>query len=188
VTRDALVVYPGLVTVSDAIPPGNTNWTETLDSSQNGKTWTYYLFAVDSNVTPNISRASSAMFETIPSIPQNPAASVSSNNVELAWDALPGSETNTDGFNVFRCVGPVFTDSACYLVNSSLIIKTTPIFEDGPHNHTNRRPNSEVPFPQNGYVYSYKLESEDSVTAWLTGTKNADAETGAAQLTASKTL
>lgn len=187
VTKDAVFATPGVVVVSYNIPATITSWTDILNASDNGETWTYYLFAVDNASNANVSNAASIMIETIPTIPQNPRAAVSHNNVNLSWDNLPGSsDININGFNVYRCEGAVFIDSACLKVNSSLIPKATPNFTDGPKNYLNRRPNSEVPFPQNGKVYSYKIESEDSSTSWVVGTKNEDAETGGAQLTARK--
>jgi hypothetical protein len=187
VTKDAVLAATGVVLVHNAIPRTDSYYAEEMSSSTNGANWSYYLFSVDASVNANSSWAEAVLVETIPSIPQNPGATVGNNRVFLEWDALiGGTNLNTDGFNVYRVDGSVFLDSACIKVNNIIISKLTPEFEDSANNHINRRPNSEVMHPQNGYIYSYKIESEDTITDWDVGTKNEDIETGAHVYTASK--
>jgi hypothetical protein len=189
VTRDAVLGHPSSVGVDTHINSASVGYSDALDASHNGDTRTYYLFSVDDAASPNYSYPAIVMVETIPSIPTNPFANTSSERVELYWDDLPsGSDDNTDGFNVYRCDGAVFDAATCVKVNSDLIDKTISYFDDSDNNTTDRRPPSEVPYPQNGLTYSYKIESEDTVTTWDTGTKNEDAETGTAVLVASKTV
>lgn len=187
VTIDAVLSSPTVVPVDTSLSDTSVGYADSLNADQNGETRTYYLFSVDT--APNYSYPALVMVETLPSIPTNPSATTSSERVELLWDDLPsGSDDNTDGFNVYRCDGSIFDAETCLKVNSDLIPKNTPYFDDSDHNATNRRPPEEVPYPQNGMTYSYKIESEDTVTDWDVGTKNADQETGTAVLVASKTL
>ena len=187
ITKDAVLAASGVVIVNDAIPRIDSFYADEMTSDTNGENWTYYLFSVDSSMNSNTSWASSVLVETIPSIPQNPGVTVGNNRVFLEWDALRGfTDLNTDGFNIYRVDGPVFLDASCIKVNSILISKLTPEFEDSANNMINRRPNSEVMHPQNGYIYSYKIESEDTITDWDVGTKNEDIETGLHVYTATK--
>jgi len=189
VTFDAVLGAPSMVAVDTSIVSTAVGYADALNSAQNGETRTYYLFAADSAIVTNYSYPAIVMVETIPSIPTNPIATTSSEKVELSWDNLPsGTDDNTDGFNVYRCDGAVFDAATCVKLNSTLIPKGTPYFDDSIDNVTNRRPPSEAPYPQNGMTYSYKIESEDTITYWDIGTKNEDAETGAAILVASKTV
>lgn len=189
VTRDAVLAAPSVITVDDAITSVSVNYADLLDVNQNGETRTYYLFASDSSITPNYSAASAVMVETIPSVPQNPGVVLSDSRVELSWNSLGVThDENTDGFNIYRSIGSVFDAAACLKVNSILIPLGTQYFDDSDFNTVNRRPAVEVPYPQNGSTYSYKIESEDTETEWDIGTKNEDSETGSAQLTASKTV
>jgi hypothetical protein len=173
---------PNKVVVSSAIASGDTSYQETLTDAENGETWTYYLFSVDDEGTPNKSVADGVMVETIPTIPQNLAKTVGDAKVLLGWDDEKGD--NGNGYNVYRCAGSPFVDANSIKVNSALLASAD--FDDSEENVTNRRPVGEVAFPANGSTYTYKVEAEDTATGWSTGTKNADSESGAAQLTASK--
>jgi hypothetical protein len=187
VTKEDLTLY-GAVVVDDNLDKYAMSYVETLPPSQNGRTWTYYLLAIDSSTYSNSSWASTVMVETVPSIPKSISARVGNAKVLLNWHPVTGgSDQNTDGFNVYRVQGPTFVESACIKVNTGLVNKTLAEFEDGSENVINRRPSGEVPYPINGYVYSYKIEAEDTLTEWDVGTKNQDSETGVANYTASKT-
>ena len=189
VTVDAVLAKPSVVPVDVSIDSSSVGYADALNADQNGDTRTYYMFSVDSALTPNYSYPATVMVETIPSIPTNPSAVPSSDRVELLWDNLPsGTDDNTDGFNVYRCEGSVFDAATCVKLNDALIDTATPYFDDSVINTTNRRPPSEVPYPENGMTYSYKIESEDTLTEWTIGTKNEDAETGSSVLVASKTV
>jgi hypothetical protein len=187
ITRDAVIVHPSVITVDLNIASTALSYTDTLGATENGETRTYYLFAADQETTPNYSTAAIVMVETIPTVPQEPVVTVSDSKVEIAWDALDASaDDNTDGFNIYRCDGTEFVPADCIKVNSSLIAKATPYFDDSVDNVLNRRPPGDVPYPVNGQIYTYRIESEDTITAWTIGTKNEDVETGPAQPVASK--
>ena len=186
VTRNAVAATPGNVLLINNLTGAASSYNDTLLSAENGKTWTYYMFAVDDKSPSNRSWSSSVMVETIPSVPQGIEVSVGDKQVYLGWDQVPVTDQNTNGYNIYRCVGETFLPALCVRLNSLLIQKHAPFFSDSQANLENRRPWTEVPSPENGVTYSYKLESEDTDTAWESGTKNEDSESGAAQLTAVK--
>lgn len=170
----------GVQTVNDAIPSVATSFQDqTLLDADNGKDFTYYLFAVDS--AGNTSNLSSEVMtenlhlvfvELISAIVQALATEVSSNKVLISWDAV--TDPNANGYNIYRTSGAVFNPATALKVNSSLIPKGTGriSFDDSSGNVVNRRPDNEVPFPENGQTFSYKIETEDTVTSWSDGTSN----------------
>ncbi|MCG3204090.1 MAG: hypothetical protein KCHDKBKB_00793 [Elusimicrobia bacterium] len=190
-TKTNVLAASGVVTVNDVISSASTSFQDqSLVDTDNGKDFTYYLFAVDSQ--GNASNLSSEVMtenlhlvfvELISSITQNLATEVSSNKVVVSWDAV--SDPNANGYNIFRSVGAVFNAGSALKVNSALIPKGTGriSFDDSAGNLVNRRPDNEVPFPQNGQTFAYKLETEDTVTSWSDGTSNVPT----ADTTASKT-
>lgn len=190
-TKANVLAASGVVTVDNAISSPSTSFQDqTLIDTDNGKDFTYYLFAVDSQ--GNGSNLSSEVMtenlhlvfvELISSITQNLATEVSSNKVVVSWDAAV--DPNANGYNIFRSAGAVFNAGSALKVNSSLIPKGTGriSFDDSAGNLVNRRPDNEVPFPQNGQTFAYKLETEDTVTSWSDGTSNVPT----ADTTASKT-
>jgi len=190
-TKVGVLAASGVVAVDNAISAVSTSFQDqTLADADNGKDFTYYLFAVDSQ--GNASNLSSEVMtenlhlvfvELIGSIVQNLATEVSSNKVVVSWDAVP--DPNSNGYNIFRSSGAVFNAGSALKVNSTLIPKGTGrvSFDDSAGNLVNRRPDNEVPFPQNGQTFSYKLETEDTVTSWSDGTSNVPT----ADTTASKT-
>lgn len=187
ITREDVTSFPGHKLLTNNLVGAATSYSEITLPIENGQTWTYYLFANDNKTPVNRSWAVSIMVELIPSIPQGIDASVGDNQVFLSWDNLPiVSDLNTNGFNVYRCEGPTFIPLNAYRLNTQLIPRHTPFFSDSRENDTNRRHWTVVPTPKNGVEYSYRIESEDSDTSWDVGTKNEDAETGAAVLTAIK--
>lgn len=179
-TLTNVLAASGVATVNDAITAVSTSFQDqSLADADNGKDFTYYLFAMDSQ--GNASNLSSEVMtenlhlvfvELIGSIVQNLATEVSSNKVLVSWDAV--ADPNSNGYNIFRSDGAVFNPGSAVKVNSTLIPKGTGrvSFDDSAGNVVNRRPEVEVPFPQNGQAYSYKLETEDTVTAWSDGTSN----------------
>ncbi len=190
-TKTNVLAASGVVTVDSAISSVSTSFQDqTLVDTDNGKDFSYYLFAVDSQ--GNASNLSSEVMtenlhflfvELISSITQNLGTEVSSNKVVVSWDAV--IDPNTNGYNIFRSVGAVFNAGSALKVNSALIPKGTGriSFDDSSGNLVNRRPDNEVPFPQNGQTFAYKLETEDTVTSWSDGTSNVPT----ADTTASKT-
>lgn len=190
-TKTNVLAASGVVTVDNAISAVSTSFQDqTLVDADNGKDFTYYLFAVDSqgnpsNVTSEVMTENLHLVfvELIGSIMQNLATEVSSNKVVVSWDA--GVDPNSNGYNIFRSSGAVFNAGSALKVNSTLIPKGTGrvSFDDSAGNLVNRRPDNEVPFPQNGQTFSYKLETEDTVTSWSDGTSNVPT----ADTTASKT-
>ncbi len=190
-TKANVLVASGVATVDAAIPSASTSYQDqTLLDTDNGKDFTYFLFAVDSQ--GNASNLSSEVMtdnlhlvfvELISSIPQSLATEVSSNKVVVSWDAV--SDPNANGYNIYRSAGAVFNPASALKVNSALIPKGTGrvSFDDSASNLVNRRPDVEVPFPQNGQTFAYKLETEDTATSWSDGTANVPA----ADTTAAKT-
>lgn len=181
----------GVVTVDDAISSvATSHQDQTLLDTDNGKDFTYYLFAVDSQ--GNTSNLSSEVMtenlhlvfvELISSIVQNLGTEVSSNKVVVTWGAV--TDPNANGYNIYRTAGAVFNPATALKVNSVLIPKGTGqiSFDDSAGNAVNRRPDNEVPFPENGQTFSYKIETEDTITLWSDGTSNVPT----ADTTASKT-
>lgn len=178
---------PGAVLVSSTIPDTDTQYIETLAAGDNGENWTYYLFAKDDETIPNYSLADGVLVETITSIPQNLTSTVGDAKVILTWDAAPGgADANQDGWNVYRNNGGSLVPGSLVKANSAVIVKGTTTFDDSADNITNRVSSGTLAYPANGSTYTYVVESEDTTTAWTTGTRNQDSG-GAAQLTAVKT-
>lgn len=178
-----VIGHPDVVLVYDDIPSISTQVTEPTPSSINGETWTYYLFALDDEGTPNPSVADAVMIEMLTTIPQNLGKTSGDNQVLVGWDEI--LDDNFDGVNIYRCEGEVFNAPFAQKLNSSLV--TGDVFDDSINNLLNRRPPEEVPYPVNGQVYTYQIESEDLETTWSVGTQNTSAD-GVEQLTASKAL
>ena len=179
-TRSEVLAFPGVVPVSINIPANATSEQDQLLLEQdNGKDYTYYLFAVDnegnsSSVTSEVMTDNMHLVfvELIPSIVQNLNTDVSSNKVVVSWDAV--SDINSNGYNIYRSPGINFEPSQAVKLNSILIPKGSGkiYFEDSAQNTTTRRPVEEVPAPVNGQSYSYKIETEDTNTFWSDGTSN----------------
>ena len=179
-TKANVLSAAGVVTVSAAVPSTATSFQDqTAVDADNGKDLTYYVFALDNQ--GNASNLSSEVMvqnphlvfvEMIGTIPQNLASEVSSNKVVVSWDAV--SDPNANGYNIFRSPGSTFDPAQALKVNSTLIPKGTGrvSFDDSTGNATNRRPGTEVPFPEDGQTFSYKLETEDTTTFWSDGTSN----------------
>jgi len=179
-TKANVLAASGVAAVSSAIPSTATSFQDqTPLDPDNGKDFTYYLFSVDdqgnaSNLTSEVMTQNQhlAFVELIPTVPQNLATEVSSNKVVVSWDAL--SDPNANGYNIFRAPGSTFDPAQALKVNSTLIGKGTGrvSFDDSASNASNRRPAGEVPYPQDGQTYSYKVEAEDTTTYWTDGTAN----------------
>jgi hypothetical protein len=190
-TKVGVLAASGVAMVSVAVASTATSFQDqSLVENDNGKDFTYYLFAVDSQ--GNASNLSSEVMtqnlnlvyvELISSIVQNLGTEVSSNKVVVSWDAV--SDPNANGYNIFRSPGAVFNSGTALKVNTTLIPKGTGrvSFDDSAGNLTNRDTGTNVPFPQNGQTFSYKLETEDTSTFWSDGTSNIPA----LDTTASKT-
>lgn len=191
-TKANVLGASGVITVDNAISAVATSiQDQSLLDSDNGKDFTYYLFAVDSqgnpsNLTSEIMTQNLhlVMVESVASIVQNPAAEVSTNKVLVSWDAA--ADPNANGYNVFRSPGATFDSGQASKVNSVLIPKGTGrvSFDDSVGNASNRRPANEVPFPQDGQTFTYKLETEDTATFWTDGTANIPALDTSASKTA----
>jgi hypothetical protein len=170
----------GVSVVNAAIPSTATFLQDqTPLDTDNGKDFTYYLYAADdqgntSNLVSEVMTQNPHLVyvELIPSVPQNLFANVSSNKVVVSWDAV--SDTNVNGYNIFRSTGSSFDPSQAQKVNSVLISKGIGkvTFDDSVGNVSNRRPAGEVAYPVDGTTYSYKVEAEDSTTYWTDGTAN----------------
>lgn len=179
-TKTNVLAATGVAAVSTAIASTATSFQDqALIEPDNGKDFTYYLFAVDdqgnaSNLSIEVMTQNLhlALVELIPTIVQNLLADVSSNKVNVSWDAV--ADPNANGYNIFRSPGASFDPAQAVKVNSSLIAKGTGrvSFDDSAGNVSNRRPSAEVPYPQDGQTYSYKIETEDTVTYWSDGTSN----------------
>ncbi len=183
-TRAEVVGAGGVVTVNTSVTAVATSDIDTLTAAENGEDWTYYIFAKDDESSANYSIGDAVFVETITTIPQSLSKTVGENKVVLSWDAV--TDDNVDGYNVYRSTGGSFVDANALVVNSAVIAAGSPSFDDSADNVSNRRISGEVAFPQNGLSYSYKIESEDTTTAWTTGTRNQDSEGGAAVVTAQK--
>ncbi len=182
VTQAVVVGVPGCVTVDDAISPSLNTLDEQLAATDNGKTWTYYLFAADDEALVNYSMGAGVMVETIPTIPQGFHKHVGDSRIVLNWDAI--LDDNVDGVNVYRTDGSVFDPTNARKVNSAPVEDTQ--FDDSVLNETNRVAEGAVPFPINGGLYTYKIEAQDTVSEWDTGTRNQSAGQSAVTM-ASKT-
>jgi len=190
--RTNVLAAAGVSTVSAAILSTATSYQDqTPLDTDNGKDFTYFLFAVDDqgNASGLISEVMTqnthlVFVELVPTIPQNMATEVSSNKVIVSWDAV--SDSNCNGYNVFRAPGSVFDTAQAVKVNSALIPKGTGrvSFDDSAANISNRRPAGEVPYPVDGQTYSYKAEAEDTTSYWTDGTSNIPALDTSASKTA----
>jgi hypothetical protein len=181
------------VLVSDSILGGATSHADTLTANENGETWYYYLYAQDDEVVPNRSEVSIGgplLVETIPSIPRNLSASPGDEAVILAWSSLGpgGSDVNVDGYNIYRNPGATLDQPNLRKLNAVLVPPGTLQFKDSQAgiDDSSRVGSGAVPLPVNGQLYTYVIETEDSTTAWTTGTQNQSFGVPA-QLTASKT-
>jgi len=179
-TKANVLAAPGVSAVSSAIPSTATSFQDqTPLDPDNGKDFTYYLFSVDdqgnaSNLVSEVMTQNLhlAFVELIPTVPQNLSTEVSSNKVVVSWDAV--ADFNANGYNIFRSPGATFDPAQALKVNSALIAKGTGrvSFDDSAGNASNRRPAVEVPYPEDGQTYSYKVETEDTTTYWTDGTAN----------------
>ncbi|MCX5784585.1 MAG: hypothetical protein NTX59_02755 [Elusimicrobia bacterium] len=179
-TKVNVLAAAGVSAVSSAILSTATSFQDqTPLDPDNGKDFTYYLFAVDdqgnaSNLISEVMTANPhmAFVELIPTVPQNLSLDVSSNKVNITWDAV--SDANANGYNIFRAPGSSFDPAQALKVNSTLIAKGTGrvSFDDSASNASNRRPSAQVPYPLDGQTYSYKVEAEDTTTYWTDGTSN----------------
>ena len=179
-TKSNVLAASAVATVSAAIlSTATSHQDQSLADADNGKDFTYYLFACDdqgnaSNLVSEIMTANShlAFVELIPTVPQSLTTDVSSSKVSIAWDAV--SDPNANGYNVFRSPGSTFDPAQALKVNSVLIPKGTGrvSFDDSAANVTNRRTGAEVPYPQDGQTFAYKVETEDSTSYWTDGTSN----------------
>lgn len=179
-TKANVLAAAGVATVSAAIASTATSHQDqTPLDPDNGKDYTYYLFALDdqgnaSNLSSEVMTQNPhlAFVEMIPTVVQNLATDVSSNKVTVSWDAV--ADPNANGYNLFRSPGSTFDPLQAVKVNSALIAKGTGrvSFDDSAANLTNRRPPAEVPYPQDGQTFSYKVETEDTTTYWTDGTSN----------------
>jgi len=192
-TYEAVSVDPGTVVVNAAVPGGDTSSSDTLTATENGENWYYYLYAQDDETVPNRSESAVGgplLVETVPSIPRNLAASPGDESVVLGWDSIGpgGTDTNVDGLNVYRNDGASLDAPNLFKLNTALVAPGTLSFKDNQAgiDDVSRVGSGSVPLPLNGQLYTYVLETEDSVTAWSTGTQN-QSNGVAAQLTAAKT-
>ena len=159
--------HAGIVTVNNNVSKTATQLIDTMVDTENGQNWTYYVFVLDDETTPNASAAAAVMGETLPGVPQTVTKEVGENRAKVAWAQVVNDLVN--GYNVYRCVGS-WIDANAVKLNSALI--TTLNFEDSALNVTNRVAAGVAAFPVNGTVYVYKVESEDTATSWTTGVTN----------------
>ncbi|HAM34562.1 MAG TPA: hypothetical protein DEB40_03375 [Elusimicrobia bacterium] len=179
-TKPEVLAAVGVQTISTAISSAATSSLDTtLTETENGKDFTYYLFAVDnqgnaSNLSSDVMTANNHLVfvELIGTIPQNLLTEVSSNKVLVKWDAIP--DPNSNGYNIYRSSGSTFNPAAAVKLNSTLIPKGVGqvSFDDSSGNLTNRVAAGVAPFPADGQTFSYKLETEDTTTSWSDGTSN----------------
>jgi hypothetical protein len=190
---DNVILDGNTVVVSDAIGAGALTFQETLAADENGETWYYYLYAKDDESTPNRSEIASGgplLAETLPSIPQSLGKTVGDMAVMLSWAVLgPGaSDANTDGYNIYRNPGPTLDAPNLLQLNAIVIPKAQVSFDDSAAGvgSGDRVSAGTVALPANGQFYTYVVESEDTASAWTTGTQNQSFGQGA-QTIASKT-
>jgi len=179
-TKTNVLAAVGVSVVSSAILSTATSFQDqTPLDTDNGKDFTYYLYAADdqgnaSNLVSEVMTQNPHLVfvELIPTVPQNMATEVSSNKIVISWDAV--SDSNANGYNIFRSLGSVFDPAQALKVNSTLIPKGTGrvSFDDSVGNISNRRPVGEVAYPVDGQTYSYKTEAEDTASYWSDGTSN----------------
>ncbi|MHB2025129.1 MAG: hypothetical protein ACYCPQ_00615 [Elusimicrobiota bacterium] len=190
-TKANVLAAAGLIQVSTAIPATATAFQDqTPLDADNGANFTYYIFALDhngnaSNLTSEVMTQNLhlVLVETFPSIAQNPSVVTGMNQVVVSWPAV--ADPNASGYNVYRSPSSTFNPAQAVKLNSSLIPKGTGTisFDDSANNVSNRVASSVVPYPASGSAYTYKLETEDTVTFWTQGTTNIPT----LQATASKT-
>lgn len=179
-TKTDVLAASGVQTINAAISSSATSAQDaTLAETDNGKDFTYYLFAADnqgnaSNLSSDVMTANNHLVfvELIGTVPQNLVTEVSSNKVLVKWDAV--TEANANGYNIYRSIGPTFNPATAVKLNSTLIPKGTGqvSFDDSSGNLTNRVAVGVAPFPADGQTFSYKLETEDTTTSWSDGTSN----------------
>lgn len=175
-----VLIAAGVVTVNAAIGSGATSAIDaTPIDADNGKDWTYYLFAMDtqgnaSGISSDVMSENNHLVftEFIGTVPQNLLAEVSTNKVTVKWDAVV--DLNSNGYNVYRSNGSSFTPGTAVKLNSILIPKGVGqiSFNDSAANVTNRVSSGVAPFPVDGQTFSYKMETEDTITFWTDGTAN----------------
>jgi hypothetical protein len=179
-TKPEVLAAAGVQTINTAISSAATSALDTtLTETENGKDFTYYLFAVDnqgnaSNLSSDVMTENNHLVfvELIGTIPQNLLTEVSSNKVLVKWDAIP--DPNSNGYNIYRSNGSTFNPATAVKLNSTLIPKGVGqvSFDDSAGNLTNRVAVGVAPFPADGQTFSYKLETEDTTTSWSDGTSN----------------
>lgn len=179
-TKANVLAASGVQTIDAAISSIATSKQDTsLVDTDNGKDFTYYVFAVDSqgnasNLTSEVVTLNLhlAFVELIPTVVQNLLSQVSTNQVVVSWDAV--TDPNANGYNIFRSDGASFNPNTAVKLNSSLIPKGAGriSFDDSSGNIANRVSGAVAPFPVDGQTFSYKIETEDSVTFWADGTSN----------------
>lgn len=155
-------------TVNDAIASTATSTQDVLTSGYNGEDWSYYVFAVDDETSANESVADGVLIETLVTIPQDLSKTVGDAQAILNWTAV--ADDNFDGANIFRCDGSSFVAANAVQANSALVATTS--FDDSVGNVTNRVASGSLAYPVNGSSYTYKIEAEDTTSAWTTGTAN----------------
>jgi len=190
-TRANVLAASGLVTVDNNISGASTSKQDALPvQADAGKDFTYYLFAADSQGNPSsLSHETMTLnnhlvfVEFMPSVPTSMAVQTSTNKVVVSWAAA--TDPNPNGYNIYRTVGAVFNPATAVKLNSLLIPKGsgTISFDDSAMNVTNRVSAATAPFPLDGQTFSYKVETEDTVTFWGDGTSNVPS----LDITASKT-
>lgn len=164
---------PTTESVSDAVAKTRTSFTDTMQTTEGGETWVYYLYAKDTS--GNRSKATTLSIETLPSLVQNVVLTGKKNRIDLAWDAL-ADDPNTDGFNIYRSSGTLVAANLKQ-INDILIPKTQTSFIDGQEgvDSGDRVSEGTVAFPINGFQVSYFVEGVDTTTNWDTGTQNTTA-------------
>lgn len=179
-TKANVLAASGVVTVDSAISSASTSKQDAaLTDADNGKDFTYYLFAVDaqgnaSNLTSEVTTTNLhlAFVELVPTVVQNLLTQVSTNQVIVSWDAV--TDPNANGYNIYRSDGASFDPNTAVKLNSTLIPKGTGrvTFDDSANNVSNRVSSGTAAFPVDGQTFSYKIETEDTVTFWADGTSN----------------
>lgn len=179
-TKANVLAFGGVQTVDAAIlGTATSKQDQLLADADNGKDFTYYLFSVDSsgnvsNLTSEVmtSNLHLVFVETVTTVPQALSTQVSTDKVVVSWAAA--TDPNANGYNIYRSDGSSFDPNTAVKANSTLIPKGTGTvsFDDSADNVSNRVGVGTLPFPQDGQTFSYKIETEDTVTAWTDGTSN----------------
>lgn len=162
---DEVISYPGIITLESNYDSTNASYNNILTTSQNGESFTYYIFAIDTDGNPSL--ASRLFIETIPSRPENLDDISTDFEIRFSWNAI--SESNIDGYNIYRCIG---TWNPANAIKMNSILVTDAYFTDGPTNTTNRVSSVTAPYPEPEQLYSYRIEAQDTVTTWDIGTQN----------------